>query len=274
LSTTEYDWSTVAWDVLVAEVREGDDTDALTELCHRTGVPLTDDLAEQLRRAQPRDKNGRWTSGGGGGKSAKSGGVRPGHVALEGGGEAKIIGKGDLSNPDTPRTRGVSKEEFAALASEGRTKLEGFRRDGSAPKGLDDNFDKISDDAYKSVQSEWGGATIDAHTGKALAGNADAYALTVKPVGVDSVSVPIGASREEFGAGMREARSRFDSELHAQQHHLGVFRDEDSGRVDIDPVLVVKNHHDVETIGSYTHAVGGAYHFASGDGYWPPYVKE
>jgi hypothetical protein len=91
---------------------------------------------------------------------------------------------------------------------------------------------------------------------------------------VDSVSVRIGASREEFAAGMAEARQRFDAQLRGQQAHLGVFRDEDVQRVDIDPVLVVNNHRDVETIGAYSHSVGGAYRFEDGLGYWPPHVAE
>jgi hypothetical protein len=39
-------------------------------------------------------------------------------------------------------------------------------------------------------------------------------------------------------------------------------------------VLVVDTAAEVEQIGAYTRAVGGAYHFRSGDGYWPPHVAE
>jgi len=30
----------------------------------------------------------------------------------------------------------------------------------------------------------------------------------------------------------------------------------------------------VEQVGSYTRAIGGAYHFKSGNGFWPPHVAE
>jgi hypothetical protein len=237
---------------------------------------------EDLRRyssSQPRGKDGKWKGkGGGSGGAAQSGGAgksaKPGDpITLKDGTTIRAVKRSALSNPDTPRTRGVSREEFTALANEGHARLAQFRRDGGPPAGLDRNMQAVKDHAYEQVQSEWGGGTYDAHTGKPLAGNEDKYALTVKPPGVDSVSVRIGATREEMDAGIDEARQRFDGQLQGQQAHLGVFRDEDSGRIDIDPVLVVDNHHDVETIGSATHAVGGAYHFASGDGFWPPYIE-
>jgi hypothetical protein len=44
------------------------------------------------------------------------------------------------------------------------------------------------------------------------------------------------------------------------------------GRIDIDPVTVLDTLQEVETIGAWTHAIGGAYGFASGDGFWPPHV--
>ena len=116
--------------------------------------------------------------------------------------------------------------------------------------------------------------TVDAHTGEPVTGTEERYALTVKGIGVSSVSVPIGASREEFDAAMDEARTRFADELRNENAHLGVFRDEDSNRIDIDPVLVVDNLDNAESVGSYTHNVGGAYAFHDGNGYWPPYVTE
>jgi hypothetical protein len=53
-----------------------------------------------------------------------------------------------------------------------------------------------------------------------------------------------------------------------------VFHDDENHRIDIDPVLVVTNRADVDTIGAATHAIGGAYNFSDGNGYWPPHVAE
>jgi hypothetical protein len=238
---------------------------------------------EDLRRyskSQPRGKDGEWRgTGGGSGGAAQGGGdggkaAKPGDpIKLRDGTTIRAVARSGLSNPDTPRTRGVSREEFTALANEGHARLGEFRRNGGPPDGLDRNMRAVKDHAYEQVQGEWGGGTYDAHTGKPLAGDADKYALTVKPPGVDSVSVPIGASKAEFDGAMDSARQRFDGQLQGQNAHLGVFRDEDVKRIDIDPVLVVDNHHDVETIGSATHAVGGAFRFSDGNGYWPPYVE-
>lgn len=204
-------------------------------------------------------KHNQKTHGHGGGKGATTH-VRP-------------ITRDQLSNPDTPRTRAVSAAEFQSLAAEGKARLAGFRDRASPTTGLDENWDGVKAQAFADSRETWGGSTIDAHTGKFLTGNEDAYALTVKPPGMASVSIPAGASREEFDAAMGTARDRFGDLLTYEGFHLGVFNDGDLGRIDIDPVLVVKSHHDVETIGSYTHSVGGGYHFKSGDGFWPPYVE-
>lgn len=180
----------------------------------------------------------------------------------------------ELSNPNTPRTRGVNRDEFNALADEGKRRLGGFQKNASAAKAFDDesSWQSIKDRAWKDSREQWGGSTIDGHTGKFMSGDEDAYALTVKPHHLEQVSVSPTASRAEFDKAMDIARERFGKELSYENHKLGVFNDADSKRIDIDPVLVVKNRRDVETIGSYTHATGGAYRFSDGNGYWPPYV--
>lgn len=71
---------------------------------------------------------------------------------------------------------------------------------------------------------------------------------------------------------MDEAKTRFADILQRQTHFLGVFHDDDNGRIDIDPVLVVPKSSQVETIGAASHAIGGAYNFRDGLGYWPPHV--
>lgn len=171
-------------------------------------------------------------------------------------------------------SRPVSYNEFQNLARQGEQQLEGFRKNASPTTGLDQNWDSLKASSFKEVQSEWGGATIDSHTGQPLPQGAEKYALTVKDKGVETVSIPIGASRQEFDAAMDTARSRFGDILQREQHHLGVFRDDDMGRIDFDPVLVVLKRADVDTIGAATRAIGGAYNFSDGNGYWPPHVAE
>lgn len=167
----------------------------------------------------------------------------------------------------------VSAEEFQRLARIGQAKLDKMAENASPIKGLDDNWDQVKRDGYVEVQKSWGGATIDAHTGQALPQGANRYAMTVKDSG-DSVSVPQNASEAEFNRAMDQAKERYREILERENHYLGIFHDDDLGRIDIDPVIVVNRLEDVHTIGSATRAIGGAYNFADGNGYWPPHVKE
>ena len=170
-------------------------------------------------------------------------------------------------------SRPVSADEFQRLARIGRAQLDEFAAN-SQPIGLDENWDEIRQRAFVEAQKSWGGATIDARTGEFLPDGADKYALTVKDNGVDTVSVPEDASREQFDAAMDQAKAKFRTVLERQNHYLGVFHDDDLDRIDFDPVTVVDNLADVHTIGAATRAIGGAYHFADGNGYWPPHVAD
>ena len=184
------------------------------------------------------------------------------------------LSKAEFSDPTTERTRGVSSAAFQDLAAQGEARLATFHDNASPPKGLDKNWERIKEQAWASVQEEWGGVTIDAHTGENVTGSPNKYALTVRPPGVYSVTLPVGSQREAFDAMMEDARKRFAAVLSNEHYHLGVFRDDAIDRIDIDPVLVLDDHDDVETIGAYTQAKGGAYNFSDGLGYWPPYVDK
>lgn len=170
-------------------------------------------------------------------------------------------------------SRPVSYQEFQQLARQGDQQLERFRKNASPITGLDNNMTRLKADSWNEVQNEWGGATIDAHTGQALPQGANKYAITVKDKGFETESIPIGASQEEFNAAMDRAVEKFRPVLEREGHHLGVFRDDDVGRIDFDPVLVVDKRSDVDTIGAATRAIGGAYNFSDGNGYWPPHVR-
>lgn len=188
-----------------------------------------------------------------------------------------VIHKSDLSTTDARRSREVTPEEFQEIAKRGAAKYEltnhGVGR--GTPKALYDRFSwrlKVRR-AFDETRKPWGGVTFDAHTGKEVTHNADAYALTVRPVGMDSVTVKPDASGMEFLRAMNDAREKYKDILSRAGHHLGVFHDADKNIIDIDPVLIVYSLKDAEEIGAFTHATGGAYHFKSGDGFWPPHVK-
>lgn len=168
----------------------------------------------------------------------------------------------------------VSRSEFQYLASLGQIKLDRLKSNSSPAHGLDVRWGAIKSQTFIEAQKSWGGATIDAHTGQALPQGVNKYAMTIKDKGMETVSVREGASRAEFETAMNVALERFRPILEREGSHLGVFHDDDLGRIDIDPVLVVGSLDDVHTIGAATRAIGGAYNFADGNGYWPPHVKE
>lgn len=170
-------------------------------------------------------------------------------------------------------SRAVPAEEFYQLASQGKDMLAQMRDSKSAITGLTAKWQQIQAEAWKEVQKPWGGMTVDAHTGRALPDGADRYALSVKPPGIDTISVPEGAGEAAFMAAMDEALVRFRVLLEHKGAYLGIFHDDDNHRIDIDPVIVVGSTHEVEAIGAYTHNIGGAYHFKTGNGHFPPHIK-
>lgn len=193
-----------------------------------------------------------------------------------GGTMVKLLRASDLSTPDARRSPEVSAEQFAKHAEAGRAKLDRLKGTGFAANGLKNGkaWDKVLADAFTATREPWGGVTVDAHTGEHVAADADKYALTMRDPGMESVHVDPKAGQGDFNKAMGVARERYKAILRRPGSHLGVFRDEDTGNIDIDPVLVTPNLKDVHDIGAYTGAVGGAYHFKSGDGYWPPHVVE
>lgn len=196
----------------------------------------------------------------------------PTHVHVGDGEHAKVITEEHARGDSRP----VGIDEFTRVATKGKQIMDAHRAAARHPVGLhdDDSWNKIKEHTYNEIHKPWGGSTINAHTGEPLASDADAYAVTVKPPRTDSVMVHERPSRQEWSDAMDTARSRFHDTLRNRDHHLGVFHDDDLGRVDIDPVLVTKHRHEAEAIGAYTHNIGGAYNFSDGNGYWPPHVKQ
>jgi hypothetical protein len=181
----------------------------------------------------------------------------------------------ELSSPtaiERGQTRAVTPEQYAQIAEDGRQRYEQYSAHADGTGGMDAAWPQLREHAWNEAQQPWGGTTINAATGQPIQGTPDAYALTVRKPGALSVSVPGDANREQFMGAMDQARQQFDPELQRQGHHLGVFHDADLNRIDFDPVFVTPDRNESEAIGAYTRNVGGAYHYATGDGFWPPYV--
>jgi hypothetical protein len=171
-------------------------------------------------------------------------------------------------------SRAVSYEQFQHLAAIGNQQIDQMKRDSSPITALDEHWDKTKTETFAKVKEPWGGATINSHTAEPLPDGADKYAISVKPAHMHTVSVPEGATYDEFSAAMDHAKELFRPALERRSFYLGIFHDDENNRIDIDPVAVVDTPDEVETVGAYTRAIGGAYHFKTGNGYWPPHVRE
>jgi hypothetical protein len=177
-------------------------------------------------------------------------------------------------------SRAVSPEEFASLRSLGQSKLDEFKQAQSPTIGLDKNWSSIRNQAWNEAQKDWGGIAIDTHTGKPLLGpigkggdvGKGPFGVTAKEPGQQTIEIPENASRAEFDRAMDQARQSFP-QLEYQNYHLSIFHDNNKGTIDIDPTVIVPTASDAEAVGAYTHAIGGAYDFDSGNGLYPPHVK-
>lgn len=216
-----------------------------------------------------RDDKGRWTRVPGTGVAKAVESLPPGF-----GKKDKRIRPVITAAEARGNSRPVSFDEYQHIAAKGNQMIDKMKRDSSPIHGMDEYWPEIKGDMYAEVRKPWGGGTIDGHTGSALPQGADKYALSVKPKGMHSISIPEHASYPDFSRAMDEAKDMFRPALERRGFYLGIFHDDDLSRIDIDPVAVVDTPEEVEAIGAYTRAIGGAYHFKTGDGYWPPHVAE
>lgn len=176
-----------------------------------------------------------------------------------------------------PPPREVSPEELQALKDMGRNMLESMRSGtGRSLEGMMRDWNNVLNRAYASVQHPWGGMTINPETGRdiRLATSSGIrregpFALSVKNPDQHTIEIPINAPQTVFNKAMADAVKAFP-QLTGRDHYLGVFRDEDKGTIDFDPVAIVDTKLQAEALGAYTNAIGGAYDYATGDGVPPP----
>jgi hypothetical protein len=237
----------------------------LVEGANTDSAPLID---MAFNPAELRDDKGRWVKVPGTGTGKAGGSLMPGPR------KSQRIRPVITAAEARGNSRPVSMDEFQHLAAKGNQQIDKMKRDSSPLTGLDQYWGAIKGDTFDEVQKPWGGATIDGHTGTALPQGADKYALSVKPGGMHSISIPENASYPDYSRAMDEAKDTFRPVLERRSFYLGIFHDDEQHRIDLDPVAVVDSIADVESIGAYTRAIGGAYHFKSGDGFWPPHVAE
>jgi hypothetical protein len=201
---------------------------------------------------QPRDDHGRFGSGDGGGTATQQ--------------VAEPIRASELASYPSKE---VSHEEFQKAAADGKSALEAIQAD---KRVASENPTVDTDDAYKAVQESWGGAAIDPTTGKAKDFDSG-FAVTIGGPN-STVELPETATKEEFDKAVSQATDKFADKLQGKDTYFGVFHDDNKKTIDIDPVAVVNNQKDAENIAAFTHSVGGAYDFSTGNGVFPPHVAD
>jgi len=158
----------------------------------------------------------------------------------------KTEARGD--SPALPR------EALDAFARRGETIL--ARRNITAPSLP---ADAIAD-AWKELQTPWGGATINVARGEVVTWLHSGYAVSIG----ESVTLPIDASETELASAIAKVAT--------DTNHVGVFRDEDLQRIDVDAVFIARDAFDAYAVGVARHATGGAYNFATGNALWIPHL--
>jgi 2'-5' RNA ligase len=205
-------------------------------------------LAEEAR-----DEDGKWTSGMGEVTPKGYGKITPGEA------------RGD--------SKKVTTQEFDDLADKGKQKYDSLLADKRQTTAFDDadKWATIRSGAYDAAQKKWGGQTLDPATGRAIE-RSKGFSLEVRAPGEKQLSVSEDADEDTFNAMMDRAKEEYADKLQGSEVYLGVFRDDDNHRIDFDPVTIVGTEEEVDALGAYTHAVGGAYNFSTGNGHFPPHV--
>jgi len=269
--------SALAYEAMLAQIIElaGEDS-IFTQFASQPGGTISGQI-DLFNPSEPRDPKGRWVKGG---IAEQLAARETAYQQVKAGREARRAAGGreyPMMGPEHARgnSRAVSADEFQELARKGNAWIDRAKNNHAPAAALaGPGLAGIKARAYEQVRKSWGGATINPRTGEFLPDGADLYALSIKPRGMITVSVPEDASADEFGTAVDRAIAMFSPALERAHFHLGVFHDDDNHRIDLDPVAIVDSTDLVEQVGAYTHAIGGAYHFRTGDGYWPPHVAE
>jgi phage tail tube protein FII len=119
---------------------------------------------------------------------------------------------------------------------------------------------EIKQIAYKRIQESWGGATIR-HDGFMVTDKTDTYAVAVSP----TVSIHENSSFATFAAAFDGVMANIEC-----GYYIGVFHDDVKRTIDFNMVTVVNSTDEVDALYAAGNPItGGAYHFATGNGYWP-----
>ncbi len=116
--------------------------------------------------------------------------------------------------------------------------------------------------AFYETKKSWGGATIGMETLDIVPDGIDAYACAVSEHTID---IPEGPDFLAFSNAFNQAYHDF----YGTTTFLGVFHDDEKHIIEFDAVEIVATTADVDKLNETRPVHGGAYHFKTGNGYWP-----
>lgn len=200
--------------------------------------------------------------------------------------------RGELSPSGQGNSQPLSSEQFQGFAAAGQQHLNGMTQPARGAPILGQQYgvytppsqagvwEGIKKSAYEATRQPWGGQTINPRTSSPVNFHKpDKFAVTTRAPGQAGLTAPHSMNETQFGSVMDQARKAYRPQLSRGGAYLGVFHDADKGTVDIDPVTVVGGASEqagrlkAQQVAAATHSTGGAYHFASGNGVWPPHVN-
>lgn len=118
--------------------------------------------------------------------------------------------------------------------------------------------------SYARALLSWGGATVGMSDWELVPDGIHAYSVSLKLPEQKIVEIPENASWQEFSDAWDKAVCEYSSPW------LGIFHDDNQHVIQFDPVIVVGTTEEVDKLYRDGYPVeGGAYDFATGNGYWP-----
>jgi hypothetical protein len=122
------------------------------------------------------------------------------------------------------------------------------------------------DVAWRRTRDSWGGITLTLPKQAEVRLTAG-YAVSVSRG--DTVSIPADADEGKFRDAYDSAVRRF-----AYAPYLGIFRDDDTGQIEFDAVVITTSENEARDIATHCESLGGAYDFATGNGVFPYHVTD
>jgi hypothetical protein len=188
--------------------------------------------------------------------------------------------RGRYVNPDEPMKPGARE---AAIEERGAALIKDSLSNPKPIYAIDDDIEGLADRMWKAVQPDesdplngdldanWGGLTIDSHTGDEPKPFGEAKGGGPWTTGIgDTKSLDLDVDEATFKQAVRDYVESQRGVLERPGAALGVFRDLDYKRIDLDVNLVIGTRDEAEAVQLHLKRPGGAYDFTTGRGVYMP----